>query len=290
MIKNLRNYCFLLALSLFTMNCGSNEKEDPDPVVDSACYFTREVFTNPNTGQTRTRDFVYGNDRLEVINETTNLPAATTLNLVAEYDGQGRVSRTVTLQNGREMQYYTFEYDNQNLLRKINLYTDRNGNLGLNSSIELGYNAQKQIVTSKNYFLLGSAPLLTNDITYTYDANGNMIRSREYRVLSFRGAEVLSDVVINMQYTHDDKINPHYRVPYLMYTYPNSMATTLSKNNSVSVVSSTSTEGTQKGPGTSDMRPFNYSRTFTYTYSDKNWPLTRMGADGTSTSYAYICE
>ncbi|WP_205502237.1 hypothetical protein [Rufibacter psychrotolerans] len=294
MLKSLRTCSLLLALAVLTVNCSEDKEKEPEPVVEEvgACYLTREVFTNPNLGFTQTREFVYANDQLTTINETVNLPAPKTLNIVAEYDGSGRVARTVFLEQGQQVQYYTFEYDAQNLLRKINLFSDpqRTGTLRLNSSRELGYNAQKQLITAKNYFLLGQAPLLTNDVSYTYDARGNMVRSREYRVLSFRGAEILADVVINLQYTHDDKINPLHEIPYLLYTNPNSLASTLSKNNSVTVVSATSLEGTVKGPGTADMSIHNYSRSFTHTYSAQNRPTRRTGADGTVTTFDYVCE
>ncbi len=258
---------------------------------ESACYITREVFNNPSTGFAQTREFVYGDDRLLVINETTNLPTPTTLNIVAEYDARGRVSRTLFLDKGKEVQYYTFEYDDQDLLRKINWYMERpDGTLRLHSARELGYNAQKQIITVRNYLLVTQTPLLIGDATYIYDEKDNLVRSREYRVLSSRESEILNDIVINVRYTHDDKINPLHEIPYLLYTNPNSLAATLSKNNSVTVTSETTLEGTQKGPGTFNLASFNFSRSYTHTYSDQNRPVIRTGADGTTTVFDYVCE
>lgn len=293
MIEKIRLCSFLLALTFLTTHCNKNQEEDPNPVEeDSTCYTTMEVFTNSSTGYILTREFVYENDHLVVINETANQPTTNTLTLVVEYDASGRVSRTNILDKGNLIQYYTYEYDNQNLLRKINLFADyrRTGTLSLNFSRELQYNAQNQIISSKSYRMLTQVPFLINDAAYTYDDKGNVTNVREYRVLSFSlrtEPEILADIMVNMRYTHDDKINPHYR---LLYTNPNSLISTLSKNNSITVISETTLEGTKKGPGTFDMSSINYSRTFTHTYSNKDWPLKRMGTDGTSTTYKYICK
>ncbi|RNI29202.1 hypothetical protein EFB08_07210 [Rufibacter latericius] len=285
-------------LLFYLGGCSSKKEEDPEPEpepVTVKCRLLREQVVNPNPTQSFTREYVFTGTQLIGVEDAfeTNPPSSNSIRF--EVDANGRISRTVVMdKNGNLLQYFLFEHNPEGLISRVDWYT-RSGSSGpqpaLSTTREHTYNAQKQLVASKNFQGTGSTRRILSDYTFTYNDKGNLAQVREYRAFNYQSSGAFNDIVVKTTFTHDDKINPYHEYSTQNYLPPGLLIPNLSPNNILTITSMTTLEGTTYGPGsTFDAAPLNFTGKNTYTYTKNNRPATVTGSLGVTRTFTYVCE
>ncbi|RNI29207.1 hypothetical protein EFB08_07240 [Rufibacter latericius] len=286
--------------------CGSKQ-EDPAPVPQPTpvpvptqpkevkCRIVKQVLDYPDPAESFTREFQYTANRLTKVVDTKKTGSTVPVAYSFEYNSQGQLVKTNFLDNdGKPMFYYTYEHTPSGLLSKIHLHLrlgDYSAPPVIVTTRNMGYNTKNQLTSVKEYLMTGQAPLISRDITYTYDAQGNITNSHEYRVLEYVGAEVKYDVMVDERFTYDNKVNPYRESPFFQYFPFISAPENWSLNNVATMTSGTSSEGTKKGPSTEfNTAQFNFTKTNTFTYTTQNRPENQTADRGPNYSFTYACE
>ncbi|AKQ45128.1 hypothetical protein TH63_04945 [Rufibacter radiotolerans] len=257
----------------------------------------KEQITFPAPGESLTRTITFDGDRVTQISDVLQGQRPTTSTVVYGYNVKGEViSTTLVDPQGLPLEAFAFEHDANGLVKKVDWYNKKQNpgspQLALYATKEYTY-TDKKLINVKNWLVTGSPRLLLNDFNFTYDAKGNVTQVHEYRVLGYidNNPDNYNDIVINVTYTYDDKMNPYKESWYMKYLPTGLFIPGLSQNNIVATTSATTLEGTKKGPGANfNTNMYNFTNTTTYAYTDKGRPNTATYSGGSVRTFTYKCE
>ncbi|RZL34945.1 MAG: hypothetical protein EOP00_30685 [Pedobacter sp.] len=246
----------LMAATTILSSC----KKDPEPVVEEetppvivkpaekVCY----INTLKANGKLSQKYEYNAAGKLSLINtygdNGTTIEGYTRYN----YDANNRVISIETYEGEDKTEYYTFEYNTNNLISKIHYFNKNQvGTLAEFYEIRNTYNAAKENTIADLYTIEDGKPAPYGYIEYTY-TNGNLVREVEY-------AETSGNAMVtrSVDYTYDTKKNPYAAVSVLP-AYINGPL--VSKNNPTKIV-----DKDRNGAEES-------TQTLTYEYTTTNYP------------------
>lgn len=244
--KNILSLTAGISLLFLAASCNTDDTAKPQQEVNN-CRLTKMTVAGTDV-------ITYQYDAQKQLQKAEYSGDAAGDNYVKEYtyDAAGRVSKeTFKSADGDTFSYFTFEYEANNLLKKIAFYSRDNQGSTLVHQYNrvIDYDANGQVEKVSTYAPENHTTASRYDV-YTYDAKGNVTKIEEFVQ---NGTSTVNDV--STEYTYDSKKNP-----YLGATFLGVGAEMFSKNNIASRKETYHLSGLTK------------MYTHTYQYNEKEYP------------------